>query len=299
MEIVFIPLLLLVGSLLSLQAGANVQLASATHSPFGASALQLGLGAVLLLALAAVLGTLGSLDLSTTWRPGTCSAGSAPRSTSRPASCSSPGSARSCPSGCSWPARRSCRCCSTLTGWLGVDRRGARRAGAVGALAMLVGIALIVRAQEGRVPAVRAGSHSRSSPAPCFPLQGAINAQLRSDLDAPIAAGAWSFVTAAAAMLVVLAVARVPGPRLAGLPQVPWWGWLGAVCGATYVTSVFLLIPELGVAPTIGLTIAGQQIASVFVDRYGLLRLPQRSISNVRLAGVAALLAGVAAIQFT
>ena len=63
MEILVVPLLLLVGSLLSLQAGANVQLASATRSPFGASALQLGLGAVLLLALAAVLGTLGSLDL--------------------------------------------------------------------------------------------------------------------------------------------------------------------------------------------------------------------------------------------
>ena len=87
--------------------------------------------------------------------------------------------------------------------------------------------------------------------------------------------------------------------RLQQLPKVPWWGWLGALCGAAYVTSVFLLIPEIGVAPTIGLTIAGQHIASVFVDRYGLLRLPQRSISNVRLAGVAALLAGVAAIQFT
>ena len=35
----------------------------------------------------------------------------------------------------------------------------------------------------------------------------------------------------------------------------------------------------------------------MFVDRYGLLRLPRRPISNVRLAGVAALLAGVAAIQ--
>src|SRR5687768_2897745 len=63
MEILAIPLLLVVGALLSLQAGANVQLASATRSPLGASALQLSLGAVLLLALAGLLGTLGSLDL--------------------------------------------------------------------------------------------------------------------------------------------------------------------------------------------------------------------------------------------
>ena len=28
--------------------------------------------------------------------------------------------------------------------------------------------------------------------------------------------------------------------------SVPWWGWLGGLCGATYVTSVFLLIPHIG-----------------------------------------------------
>ena len=81
------------------------------------------------------------------------------------------------------------------------------------------------------------------------------------------------------------------------LDGVPWWGWLGGLCGATYVTSVFVLIPEIGVAPTIGLTVAGQQLASVLVDRYGLLRLPRRAISPLRVAGVAALLLGVAAIQ--
>ena len=48
-----------------------------------------------------------------------------------------------------------------------------------------------------------------------LPVQGAINAQLRADLDAPITAGAWSFVVAAIAMLLVLAAtprAR-PHPR--------------------------------------------------------------------------------------
>jgi bacterial/archaeal transporter family-2 protein len=51
------------------------------------------------------------------------------------------------------------------------------------------------------------------------------------------------------------------------------------------------------VAPTVALTVAGQQVASVLVDRYGLLCLPRRTISPVRLAGVVLLLAGVALIQ--
>jgi bacterial/archaeal transporter family-2 protein len=50
MEAFAIPFLLLVGAMLSVQAAANVQLSTATGSPFGASTLQLGIGAALLLA---------------------------------------------------------------------------------------------------------------------------------------------------------------------------------------------------------------------------------------------------------
>ncbi len=77
----------------------------------------------------------------------------------------------------------------------------------------------------------------------------------------------------------------------------PWWGWLGGACGATYVTSVFTLIPQIGVAATVALTVAGQQAASVVVDRNGLLPRPRRPVGPRRLAGVALLLAGVALIQ--
>ena len=70
MEAFAIPFLLLVGSLLALQAAANVQLSTAMGSPFGASTLQLGIGALLLLGLAAIAGALGafeSLDEAEPW----------------------------------------------------------------------------------------------------------------------------------------------------------------------------------------------------------------------------------------
>ncbi|MGH2988827.1 MAG: DMT family transporter, partial [Solirubrobacterales bacterium] len=60
MEAFAIPLLLFVGSLLALQAAANVQLSTAMGSPFGASTLQLGIGGALLVALAALAGSLGA-----------------------------------------------------------------------------------------------------------------------------------------------------------------------------------------------------------------------------------------------
>jgi bacterial/archaeal transporter family-2 protein len=60
---------------------------------------------------------------------------------------------------------------------------------------------------------------------------------------------------------------------------------------------VFTAIPAIGAAAAIGLTVAGQQVASVFVDRHGWFRLPRRPVSGLRLAGVAALLAGVTVIK--
>jgi transporter family-2 protein len=76
----------------------------------------------------------------------------------------------------------------------------------------------------------------------------------------------------------------------------PWWGWLGGFVGAYYVVTVFTAIPEIGTAATVGLTIVGQQLVSMIVDRYGLLRLPQRPISELRLTGVGLLLVGVTLI---
>lgn len=101
----------------------------------------------------------------------------------------------------------------------------------------------------------------------------------------------------AVVLLITMAVTDAPKPQLRGLARMPWWGWLGAFCGATYVTTVFTAIPVIGTAAAVGLTVAGQQIASVFVDRYGWFRLSIREISRVRLGGVALLLIGVAMIQ--
>jgi transporter family-2 protein len=188
-------------------------------------------------------------------------------------------------------------------GWLGIDPDAPGGAQIAGALAVVAGAALIVRTQAGTeavsralrerggwlVLAVAAGA--------ALPVQGAINAQLRADLDAPIAAGAVSFGVATAGMAALLAGALAASaarpPRLEPLRRLPWWGWLGGLVGASYVTSVFLLIPEIGTAPTIALTVAGQQVASVLVDRFGLVRLPQRQVTPARLAGVGLLLAGV------
>jgi bacterial/archaeal transporter family-2 protein len=303
MQALAIPFLLAVGALLALQAAANVQLSAAVGSPFTASTLQLGIGAVVLLALALVVGAVTHLDRvphTPAWHL-VGGLGSAVYITAGILLFPRLGAIVTV--GLLIAGQMGASLVLDGLGWLGVAREPLGVAAWAGAGAVIAGTALIVRAQAGRqtleqapttwmILALAAGA--------VLPIQGAINAQLRSDLDAPVATGAFSFLVATGAMLVVLAAVphlTVRRPRAAELRRLPWWGWLGGLCGATYVTSVFVLIPEIGAAPTIALTVAGQQLASVLVDRHGLLRLPRRPIPPARLLGVGALLAGMALVQ--
>jgi transporter family-2 protein len=306
METLAIPFLLFVGSLLALQAAANVQLSGATGSPVSASTLQLAIGAGLLALLALAAGTIGAFGLLDDAEPWHLVGGVGSAIYITAGILLFPRLGAIVSVGLFIAGQMLASLLLDGFGWLGVARESVDVAAALGTIAVVVGAALIVRAQAGgaleqawrsRLGWIAVGVAAGAA----LPIQGAINAQLRADVDAPITAGAFSFIVATAAMAVVLggflAAGRARLPEVAPLRKLPWWGWLGGLAGATYVTSVFLLIPEIGVAPTVALTVAGQQVASVFVDRYGLLRLPRREISAWRLAGVGVLLAGVALIQ--
>jgi bacterial/archaeal transporter family-2 protein len=306
MDSIAIPFLLFVGSLLALQAAANVQLSTAVGSPFGASALQLAIGAVALLALTTVAGAIGAFGLIDDARPWHLVGGLGSAVYITAGILLFPRLGALVAVGLFIAGQMAASLLLDGFGWLGVEREPLGAAAVVGALAVVAGAALIVRAQAG--DRAFEGARGRAGwvllgliAGAVLPIQGAINAQLRADLEAPAAVGALSFVVATLAMAALLAgllaSSAIPRPRPSGLASLPWWGWLGGLCGATYVVSVFALIPEIGVAPTVALTVAGQQIASVLVDRYGLLRLPRRQISARRMIGVAALLAGVALIQ--
>jgi transporter family-2 protein len=307
MDTIEIPFLLFVGSLLALQAAANVQLSGAVGSPFGASTLQLGIGAAVLFALAVPVGAFGAFGVLghvQAWHL-IGGVGSALYITAGILLFPRLGAVVSV--GLFVAGQMLASVLLDGFGWLDVDRQPVDLGEVAGLAAVLVAAFLIVRAQAGaeapesavreRIGWISLGLLAGA----VLPIQGAINAQLRDDLGKPLAAGTVSFAVATVAMglalILALTVARAPRPQVQGLNGLPWWGWLGGLCGATYVTSVFILIPEIGVAPTIALTVAGQQLASVLVDRYGLLRLPARRISPARLTGVLILLAGVGLIQ--
>jgi transporter family-2 protein len=306
MSTAFILLSLVAGSLLALQSGANAQLSKAVGSPIAATTLQLGVGALLLLGVTFLTGTLSALPLlsGAPWWHIIGGVASAFYVVSTILLFPRIGAVVSV--GLFIAGQLLASAALDVFGLLGVAASGLTPGIAIGAVLVMIGAGLIVLGQGGGragigrteqgwiVLALLAGA--------VLPVQGAINALLRHDLGgASFAVGLVSFavamLTMAAVQLGASALTGHPKPRLEGLPSMPWWGWLGGFAGATYVTTVFTAIPAIGAAATVGLTVAGQQMASVLVDQYGWLRLPQRPVSATRLIGVAILLLGVAIVR--
>jgi len=305
MEALFVPLSLVAGGLLAVQAGANTQLSKATGSPFAATTIQVVIAVALLLVVAAATGTIfairGLPDVP--WWHATGGIATAIYVASTILLFPRLGAVVAV--GLFITGQMLASLGLDTFGVLGVLRQPADAATIIGTIAVLVGAAAIVFGQKD---ATRELSVSKLAwillallAGAVLPVQGAINGLLRHDIGAPFVVGTISFAVAtlsmALALLATLVVTDAPKPQLSGLARMPWWGWLGAFCGATYVTTVFTAIPVIGTAAAVGLTVAGQQIASLFVDRYGWFRLPQREISALRTAGVALLLIGVGVIQ--
>ena len=306
MELLFILLTLAAGALLAVQAGANAQLSKAIGSPFAATTLQLSVGAFLLLLLTLLSGTLLALSLlpNAQWWHVVGGTASALYVISGILLFPRIGAVVSV--GLFIAGQVLASAALDVFGVLGVKPTGVSPGIAFGAALVTAGAPLIVLGQKRTPSEAGRGQYGWMALAlfagAVLPVQGAVNALLRHDLGgATFATGAVSFIVAAITMAVAqIGVTTIPGaamPCFDKLSSVPWWGWLGGFAGATYVTTVFTAIPAIGAATTIGLTVAGQQIASVFVDRYGWFRLPQRPVSQMRLLGVALLLAGVGVIK--
>lgn len=126
-----------------------------------------------------------------------------------------------------------------------------------------------------------------------LPFQVAANASLGRVLGHPLWATLVSLCVSLAVVVPALLVWRVPLPALSGLALGPWWLWVGGVLGALYVAAAATLAPQLGAGGFLVCVVAGQMVAALLVDYFGLMGLPARPIPMLRLAGVALILLGV------
>ena len=124
-----------------------------------------------------------------------------------------------------------------------------------------------------------------------MPLQAGINLRLRYALADPIWAALISFAVGTLA-LAVYAVATRPAPTLVMASSAPWWAWLGGMLGAFFVTVTIILAANLGATASMAWLLAGQFIAALVLDHFGLVSYAVREVSWQRVAGVVLVIVG-------
>lgn len=124
--------------------------------------------------------------------------------------------------------------------------------------------------------------------------QAVINSQLRGRLTEPMQAATISFTVGTLVCFAYCFLSRIPFPSLDTLKGLPWWMWTGGLLGTFFVWTSILVTRQIGVAAMIGLVVAGQMIASLVIDHYGLFHSLVRPASLPRVVGAGLVILGVA-----
>ncbi|MGP7819650.1 DMT family transporter [Niallia sp. 01092] len=130
-----------------------------------------------------------------------------------------------------------------------------------------------------------------------LPVQTAINAELRTTIQSPYLAAMISFLVGATVLCgVTLAVEHTIIPNKVVFTK-PWWIWSGGALGILFVLANVILMPKIGSALTVGLTLAGQLIMAIIIDHFGWFHLPVHEINIPRIIGVLLILGGIFLVQ--
>ena len=130
-----------------------------------------------------------------------------------------------------------------------------------------------------------------------LPIQSGINAQLRIGVGHPMLAAFISFAVGTVALLGLNIVMRVPFPSGDAAARMPWWYWCGGLLGAAYIYLAVILAPRLGAATLVAVIVAGQMVASLVLDQFGLVGYPQQSLTPTRFVGALLVIGGVLLVQ--
>ena len=125
-----------------------------------------------------------------------------------------------------------------------------------------------------------------------MPMQAAVNSRLRGWTGLPLVAPLLSFSVSRAMLLILMTAVGAPMgvDLLAGLP---WWMFLGGVCGVTVLTGNILMITRLGAVLIVVLPAAGQIAMGLIIDAFGLFEATQINLTFARAAGAILAAAGV------
>ncbi|WP_213779701.1 DMT family transporter [Caballeronia sp. dw_276] len=124
-----------------------------------------------------------------------------------------------------------------------------------------------------------------------------INGVLKASLVNPWLASAVSFMLVTFLAIALFWIQPTPLPTLGDLKEMKWWAPLGGIVGAVAVFAGLTLVQKVGVGAINGLTICANLIASIVIDHFGLIGVPDHPLSWLRALGAVLMVGGMALVM--
>lgn len=126
------------------------------------------------------------------------------------------------------------------------------------------------------------------------PIQTAANSRLRQSVVSPFIASLVSF-SVGTVFLLIVTLCEKGGILIDGelFSKMPWWAWLGGVCGLWGLTVNIIIFPKLGAMQTALMPMLGQIVMGIIIDSFGLLHSPNFPFTFLRFISVLIILLGM------
>lgn len=131
------------------------------------------------------------------------------------------------------------------------------------------------------------------------PIQTAANSRLRESVVSPFIASLVSF-SIGSIFLMIVTLCEKGGLSIDCelFSRLPWWAWLGGICGLWGLTVNIIIFPKLGAMQTALMPMLGQIVMGIIIDSFGLLRSPQFSFTFLRFISVCIILLGMVMVIY-
>lgn len=124
-------------------------------------------------------------------------------------------------------------------------------------------------------------------------VQAGVNANLRHAVGSPILAAVISFGSGFICLVLMFLASGGSLPSLETVKQISWWKWMGGAMGAVYMITVIVSVQKIGTANMVSLSVAGQLLAAMVLDHYGLLGFSLHPANVWRILGILLIMGGV------
>lgn len=124
----------------------------------------------------------------------------------------------------------------------------------------------------------------------------AVQATANGRLGATVGVAQAALVSLLIAGVILAVVAGLSPGGLGNIRQatgLPWTHFVGGVMGATYLVVSVLVVRSLGSGAAVASILCGQIVASVVIDRFGVLGTATHDLTPARIGGVIAIMTGV------